>query len=67
VADIVDGDCLWVFDLLFCVVYTITLFSLLLTSNSQPKGALMINFLCTTGFAPHSGSLPSAHLYFLLL
>lgn len=61
-ADIVDVDCLWIFDLLFSVVYTITLLSVLLTSASQSKGELMIDFLRTAGFAPHSGSLPSTHL-----
>lgn len=37
-ADIVDVDCLWIFDLLFSVVYTITLLSVLSTSASQSKG-----------------------------
>lgn len=61
-ADIVDVDCLWIFDLLFSVVYTITLLSVLLTSASQSKGELMIDFLRTARFAPHSSSLPCTHL-----
>lgn len=61
-ADIVDVDCLCIFVLLFSDVYTITLLSVPLTSASLSKGKLMIDFLRTAGFAPHSGSLPSSHL-----